>query len=214
MAAQQGTVNLVGDAAFLVVSVPVSALRGVDDDGDGRLSRAELAAHDTAIRAQLLEGVRLVGPQGAWPLSLVMVDLSPPDDAPAAPASQLVVLGRFGAQVQDARPAAPGVAAAEAPVALQLHFTLFGAAPHERQQDFTITRGQERQLLRLAPGRASGELLPAGWAAFAGRLREGASRLLQAPLALAAPAAAALLAAACWWAARRRRAAGYDRRTR
>jgi hypothetical protein len=164
-------------------------------------SRAELAAHDTAMpRAQLLEGVRLVGPQGAWPLSLVMVDLSPPDDAPAAPASQLVVLGRFA-----------GAGAGREPTprlgGLQLRRRLRWAALHalrhrpaRRQQDFTVTEGKAPTAAPLAPGQVSGELLPAGWAAFAGRLREGASRLLQAPVALAAPAAAALLAAAGWWA--------------
>lgn len=51
MAAQKGTLNIVGDAAFLVLSVRVSALQGVDDDdGDGALSVAELRAHTDAVR--------------------------------------------------------------------------------------------------------------------------------------------------------------------
>jgi len=45
IAAQKGTLNLVGDAALLVLSVPVSALRGVDDNGDAALSTAEFRAH-------------------------------------------------------------------------------------------------------------------------------------------------------------------------
>ena len=57
MAAQKGTLNIVGDAAFLVLSVPVSALQGVDDDGDGALSVAELRAHTDTVRSQVQAGV-------------------------------------------------------------------------------------------------------------------------------------------------------------
>ena len=58
MAAQKGSLNLVGDAAFLALSVPVSALQGVDDDGDGALSQAELATHADAVRTQVTAGVQ------------------------------------------------------------------------------------------------------------------------------------------------------------
>lgn len=42
--AQQGTLNLHGDGAYLAVSVATSSLTGVDDDGDGLLSEEELSA--------------------------------------------------------------------------------------------------------------------------------------------------------------------------
>ena len=40
---QKGTINFVEDGAFMVVSLPVTALEGADDDGDGRMSFAEMA---------------------------------------------------------------------------------------------------------------------------------------------------------------------------
>ena len=88
MAAQKGTLNIVNDAAFLVLSVPVSALKGVDDDGDGALSKAELTTHADAIRAQVKAGVERLGPDGALPLQLMMLDIAPVENAPTAAAGR------------------------------------------------------------------------------------------------------------------------------
>ena len=151
MNAQNGTLNLVDDGAFLVLSVAVSAVRGADDNGDGLLSKAELHAHAEAVQTQVAAGVQLLGAEGGLPLQLIMVDVTPPDDAPDAGASQLLVLGRFQL---------PGtVKAADSPVAvrnsgLALRFTLFGAKAEEREQQIAVTAEQESQLLRFTPGQA------------------------------------------------------------
>lgn len=164
MAAQKGTLNLVGQAGFLVLSVPVSALQGVDDDGDGALSTAELEAHRESVSAQVRAGVQLQGPDGALPLQLVMLDVAPPEGAPAAAARHLVVLGRFALGLQG-QP-------------LRLGFTLFGQAAYERQQDLTITRGQETQWLRFEPGRSEQALLPGAAEVLLAYARSGAAHVL------------------------------------
>ena len=129
MAAQKGTLNLVGDAAFLVLAVPVSALRDVDDNGDGALSVDELRAHNETIRHQVQAGVQLRGPAGLMPLQLVMLDVAPPDNAPKAAAGHLTVMGRF--QLSPA--AVPASAQGQtAPEPLSLSFSLFGKAASER----------------------------------------------------------------------------------
>ena len=46
---QRGTLNIVGDGAYMVLSLPVSALSGIDDDHDGLLSVNELRAHGASI---------------------------------------------------------------------------------------------------------------------------------------------------------------------
>ena len=51
---QKGTLNFVDDGAFLVISLPVTAFEGSDDDGDGRLSFAEMARHTAAIQRQII----------------------------------------------------------------------------------------------------------------------------------------------------------------
>lgn len=38
MVAQRGTLNLVGDGGFMVLSLPISAFTGIDDNADGQLS--------------------------------------------------------------------------------------------------------------------------------------------------------------------------------
>ena len=153
MVAQRGTLNFVGTGAFLVLSLPVSAFDGVDDDGDGRLSLAELKAHRAAIEATLVRRVRLADAHGVLPLQGVMLSLSPPDDAPAAPAAQLVVMGRY---------ALPGDAAGVS--ALQWSMPLFGRHGVEQQLVLNVTRGAERQEVLVQPGQPSVRLLPArGW---------------------------------------------------
>lgn len=166
MAAQKGTLNLVGDAAFLVLSVPVSALQRVDDDRDGALSKAELAAHADAVRAQVLFGVQLLGPDGALPLQLVMLDTAPPDSTPTAAARQLLVLGRFQL---------PQGSTGDG---LSLRLSLFGTDASEQQQDLTITRQQETQWLRFTPERTTQGLLPSAAVVFGDYVRSGATHVL------------------------------------
>ncbi len=53
MPAGQGTVRLVGDSAYVAVSVPAAALAGFDDNGDGLIDAAEIHAHRGMLSAQL-----------------------------------------------------------------------------------------------------------------------------------------------------------------
>ena len=167
MVAQRGTLNIVGDGAFMVMSLPVSALQGVDDDGDGRLSLAEGNAHLAAIEAQVRSGVQLRGARGALPLQGLIVNLSPRDDAPTAPVDQIVVVGRF--------------ALGDANEGLRLAVSLFGARVGEQTQDITVTKGAARQHLVLAPGRAERDVLPPATAVFVDHLRLGAGHVLAGP---------------------------------
>ena len=57
MVEQHGTINFANGGAFLVLSVPVSAFSGVDDDGDGALSAVELSRHSKVVEEQLHDGV-------------------------------------------------------------------------------------------------------------------------------------------------------------
>ena len=57
----QATVNLAGKQVFIVVSIPVAALSGADDNGDGVLDRAEILAHQVELMAQVQSGMTLEG---------------------------------------------------------------------------------------------------------------------------------------------------------
>lgn len=164
MVAQRGTLNLVGDGAYMVMSLPTTAFKNIDDDGDGRLSYAESHAHRREIETQIRAGVQLAGPQGQAALEGVMFSLSPPDDAPTEPAQQLVVLGRFAL--------APGE------TKWQFKLDLFGSRADEQTQHVTVTRGEESQLMTFTPARRTLEVLPSGWTVFVDQLTLGAEHIL------------------------------------
>lgn len=159
MLAQRGTLNLAGNGAFVVLSVPVSAFSGVDADGDGRLSPAELSTQAPRLNAQVQQGVHLLRGGQPLPLQGVMMQLQPPDQAPnaAAPtASQLLVMGRFA--LDAATPSDHGAAGD-----LALRFTLFGHLAGEQSQDITVSHGSEAHRLVLSPAHPQGRLFPSAW---------------------------------------------------
>ena len=51
MAVQRATLNITQDGAYMVLSLPSDAFSGLamDDDGDGKLSIAELRAHQAQL---------------------------------------------------------------------------------------------------------------------------------------------------------------------
>ncbi len=71
MPAQQGTVNLQGKAAFVVLSVPVSAVAQYDDNLDGRFSQQEMQKHRDAIEAQVQAGFQLFDADQALALDFI-----------------------------------------------------------------------------------------------------------------------------------------------
>ena len=175
VAAQNGTLNFVDHAAFLVLSVPVSALQGVDDDRDGKMSKAELARYAGSIGQQVRTGVQLMGPDGELPLQLVMFDTAPSDSTPESPASHLVVLGRFELNPHGSNLVGPTPAAQPS---LALRFSLFGQNDGEQAQDMTITRQNETQWLRFTAGNNTKSLLPSAVVVFSEYVRTGASHVL------------------------------------
>ncbi|MFO0513158.1 MAG: hypothetical protein ACK51K_21130 [Gammaproteobacteria bacterium] len=89
---QQGTLNIVGARGYLVLSLPVSALSGVDDDRDGRLDAAELARHSAAIERDLRARVRVSDGGVAAPLDGVLLNLSPDEHHREVAATHVVLL--------------------------------------------------------------------------------------------------------------------------
>jgi HupE / UreJ protein len=161
---QRGTLNIVGNGAYMVLSLPVSAFAGIDDSGDGRLSLDELRTHAGSIEAQVHGGVQLVSSEGVHMLEGVMLNTAPPDNAPAAPAEQLVVMGRF--------PLDPQVT--------HLTFTLglFGKGSGEQVEQIAVTRGSETQLMTLTPQLNQGDVLPSAWTVFFDQAVNGATHVL------------------------------------
>lgn len=183
MVAQKGTLNFSGDGAYLLLSLPVSALRRVDENGDGLLNAHELQTHRAAIEQQVRAAVQLRRGGRALELQGLLLNLAPADHRPGHPAvhtaphahqhpntlpgaaatSQLVVMGRF-ALTGDADPAAGLHVPASA---YRFRLGLFGRTPAERRFDMVFTlrvtaaqRPTRSQSLRFTPVGSEQALFP------------------------------------------------------
>jgi hypothetical protein len=172
MVAQKGTLHLQGDGAYMVVSLPVSAFQGIDDDGDGAWSSQELGLHSAQVHGQLALQLRLRDAQGDRPIEGVTLIPTPPDDKPGDPVTQLVVMARFGL----ARPVARD--AADPEKGLVFHAGLFGQQAAEKQLSITVTQGAHTQLLMLSPERPALALFPSGWQVLVDYLQLGVLHIL------------------------------------
>lgn len=144
MVAQRGTINVVDDGAFVVVSVPVAAFAGVDDDGDERLSRKELQAHSREISAQVERRLQMRSDSGPRPLQGLLLNLG--DDHSNDPSAQLVVMGRFALD-SSGEP-------------IRLRTSLFGDMPAERQLAIVAKRDGESMVMVLTPDHPESALFP------------------------------------------------------
>jgi len=94
MPAGQGSVRIAGDSVYTVISVPVSALSGFDDDADRLLSLAELNRHRDALHQQVSQLLDLR--DAGQPGTLAFADLIIPHlhDPGARPATDQIVVMR------------------------------------------------------------------------------------------------------------------------
>jgi len=164
---QKGTINFVEDGAFLVVSLPVTALEGADDDGDGKLSFSEMARHTPELQRQIKAGLRLTDRSGEKALDGLLLNLSPPDNAPSSPATHIVAMGRFALGVP-----------AESLESARFESSLFGRVESEKTLTITLKRGEQSQLLLLTPDNPGGRVFPSAWATFLDVIRSGATHVL------------------------------------
>ena len=59
MVSENGTLNFVDNNVYIVLSLPISAFKGVDDNQDGHVSLQEFNAHRTEISANVMHNVYL-----------------------------------------------------------------------------------------------------------------------------------------------------------
>lgn len=183
MPAQQGTLNVVDNAVFGVLALPVSALDtdgsgaslGMDANGDGRLSAAELQAQAPALRAKVAQGFALHN--GSERGELVLINLlAEPDERLARQGA-----GSGGTQAGTQTGAGTGAQAGAAtptpdagsrhvlvllkaqfsqpPTDLAVRIGLFGSREDERQLTLKVTRGPLTEAVVLRPSHAEARLL-------------------------------------------------------
>jgi len=131
MLAQHGTLNVVDGGVFMVISLPVSAFDGVDDDKDGKLSLEEFNIHRSLIAKTVKNDVVLSNKGESLLLQGMMLSPVTIHGSPEEPATQLVVMGRF--KLDDTASA------------LQYQINLFGKRAAEKVLKITATHKGNKQ---------------------------------------------------------------------
>ena len=148
MGAQNGTLNWVDSGVFMVLSLPVSAFEGIDDNQDGKVSKIELDKHRPALVSSIKQQVTLSDARKKHPLEGILlspvIEHNPSQEA----ISQLVVMGRFN--LVD-------------PCDLQMHIGLYGKASKEQAFKITTTRPShdQKHVFHLTPKSPTATILPA-----------------------------------------------------
>jgi hydrogenase/urease accessory protein HupE len=165
------TIHAVGDKVYAVVAVPVSALSGVDDDGDGQLSAAELRRHQIDISRQFMQRFQLTMAK-ATGRALTNWVLSPQTGGGAlAPMTYVVVLEavQFSRAVDE----------------LTLRTDLFGSGDGEATLSIRATRdqlhGNDTELAVLDPLISTHMFFRGLWSTFAQSVEMGVEHILTGP---------------------------------
>ena len=87
----QGSAHLVGNRAYILLSVSAKALAAFDDDHDGLLSKAELGRHGDAIIATLMQRVRFFSGGVAGRIAWQTISVEHADD-PDAPVPAITIV--------------------------------------------------------------------------------------------------------------------------
>lgn len=132
--AQNATLNIEGKSAFFVVSVPVSALENVDDDGNMRLSASEISKNTIEIITQFNKKFLASVNDQRGTIALTRA-LPPEPEDEIAGTSYIIVMQRIDFPV--------------IPEQLTLSTSLFGDAPGERDMTITATSGDKAEVAIL-----------------------------------------------------------------
>ena len=162
LVAQRGTLNIVDNAAYMVMSLPVSSLTGVDDNNDGSLSYAEMAAHTVSIGKQIRAGLTLTQNGQTPRLDGLLMNVTPPEGQTTT--TQLVVMGRY-ALTDGTQP-------------FTFASKLWGKTEAERSLNITVTRGEQTSLLILTPNLPQGTAFQPGLQVLTAYLKLGAEHVL------------------------------------
>ncbi|XPF93970.1 hypothetical protein ACM9HF_18455 [Colwellia sp. RE-S-Sl-9] len=137
MVAQHGTLNVIDNKVFMVLSLPVSAFEGVDDDNDGKLSKTEFTRHRTVISNLIHKRVVLKENNDKLVLQDMLLSPVVSHQSSKSPVSQLIVMGRYSL--------------ADPFSQLEYEVDLFGTEPTEQLLEVTATRksDQKKQLIKL-----------------------------------------------------------------
>lgn len=139
MESQHGTLNMIDQDVFMVLSLPVSAIENIDTNHDGQISIEEFDTQRPSIAEKVKSNVMLVDKDGELALRGFLLSPVLPHSGSSAALSQFIVMGRFTVNNPNEY--------------LRFHLGLFGNEEPEQTQQITAIRHSDRskQVLLLTP---------------------------------------------------------------
>ena len=164
--AQNATMNIVGNDAYLVVSAPASAFAGVDDDHSGGLSVFEIARHSQDIATQFASRFHVTEPGNPVVAMPGWVSTPQTEGVPVDQRYVVILL-----HVHFARPPHhPAIATG-----------LFGTGSGEAQMTLSATQGAMSEVAILTPDAPSHTWFLGAFATFVDFIRVGIAHILTGP---------------------------------
>ncbi len=164
MPEKQGTVNVVGNNAYMVITVPTAALQGFDDNGDGLIDVPELVTHGDSLRTQVLERFKIADAVLTPTASITWLVTPNTGDTAQTPSDYLLAM--------------QSLTFASPPAHLSLSYALFGKQGNDAQLTLTATQGADKEVILLTPGHNKSRLFRSGFEVFADFIRIGAGHIL------------------------------------
>lgn len=151
MAAQKGTLRFEDERAYLVVSLPVSAFNGLDQDGDGGVTQREFESYRAEVVAQVQRGVLLQSSGGI--IALTDILLSPETSHSTAAANSHSRSGAAESAVIDQVTVLGVFPLGFSKDELALSIELYGTAADEQAYEMSVSTSQTavRQVRLLTP---------------------------------------------------------------
>lgn len=148
MVAQHGTLNIVDGSVFMVLSLPVSAFSGVDDNDDGSVTMMEFNNHRAAIVASVKDNVVLSDAKERLFIQGIILSPVAQDDTAVASISQITIMGRFVLN--------------DTVSALRFEVGLYGSDVAEKTLEIAATRSHDRRkdVFELTPAEPASFLFP------------------------------------------------------
>mgnify|MGYP000492079469 FL=1 len=146
MVAQHGTLNLVDNGVYIVLSVPVSSLTGIKNNADGTMSKQEFIRNKADIISTFKRQVTLSDETGNRPLQGVMISPANDHHDDEANIAQIILMGRY--------------LLADDNENLIFDIGLYGKSAHERQYQLSFTNKAMRKKMTfsLSPGKRVAQL--------------------------------------------------------
>ncbi|WP_298940774.1 hypothetical protein [uncultured Psychromonas sp.] len=130
MVAENGTLNFVDENVYVVLSLPISAFKGVDDDNDGHVSLKEFNEHRTEISANIMHNIYLSDVSNKFNIDGLLLNPTVSHEN-TTEIDELTIMGRYSLPTPDTK----------------VSFSVKLFSGHKKLQHYDITATNKKQAL-------------------------------------------------------------------